>query len=323
MAGVFALAAVFLWLNRGDIRPAWNDVLGARPGWIVLAIALTFAFMVNLGALHYAAQRATAAGPHLGRILLTAAGAHALNQLTKSGGMSGLALFRSDARRHGRPVGAVTAAYLLVTVLSEVGFAVALVSALVVVWIDGRITGSELAATAGFALLIGLHIGLLVLGTRDRDRMRRISALPARAWARMTRRAPRTNTSSIDELYDALHLLRRQRGAIIPAVALALAGEAIGIALLWSCLRAVGVHAGVSTPFVGYAVSVLFAIVGFLPGGLGFVEVSLGAVLVSFGLRGSTAAAVVVLYRVFELWLPLVIGGAAAHVVRRERTVTT
>jgi len=70
---------------------------------------------------------------------------------------------------------------------------------------------------------------------------------------------------------------------------------------------------------VAYSVAGLFGIVGFLPGGLGFVEVSLSAVLIGFGASGVTAAATVMLYRLFELWLPVVIGGGLAYRLRIPR----
>jgi uncharacterized membrane protein YbhN (UPF0104 family) len=44
-------------------------------------------------------------------------------------------------------------------------------------------------------------------------------------------------------------------------------------------------------------------------------------VLVSFGATAVTATAVVVLYRLFELWLPLVAGGLATVRLSR-RTIT-
>jgi len=70
---------------------------------------------------------------------------------------------------------------------------------------------------------------------------------------------------------------------------------------------------------VAYSVSGLFGIVGFVPGGIGFVEVSLSAVLIGFGTSGATAAAIVVLYRLFEWWLPVALGGALAHRLRIVR----
>lgn len=54
--------------------------------------------------------------------------------------------------------------------------------------------------------------------------------------------------------------------------------------------------------------TVLFSTVGALPGGLGFAEVSLGAVLSGYGMSVPSIAATVVLYRVGEMWIPLTAG---------------
>jgi uncharacterized protein (TIRG00374 family) len=126
------------------------------------------------------------------------------------------------------------------------------------------------------------------------------------------------DTVAADDLFDALALVRARPAASGPALAHALLVEVLGVAMLWSVMEAVGLRFGVAVPFVAYAVSVLFTIVGVLPGGLGFVEVSLGAVLVSFGASAGAAAAVVVLYRVLELWLPALVGAAAVAHLRRE-----
>ncbi len=128
---------------------------------------------------------------------------------------------------------------------------------------------------------------------------------------------------SADELFDAAQRLRSGPRSAIRVLFFAFGVEAIGIAQLWCVLRAVGQHPRLVVPVVAYAVSVLFAIVGFLPGGLGFVEAGLGAVLVSFGLTGATAAAAVVLYRVLELWIPLIVGAIAAHGLASLTTETS
>jgi uncharacterized membrane protein YbhN (UPF0104 family) len=96
----------------------------------------------------------------------------------------------------------------------------------------------------------------------------------------------------------------------------ALATEVIAVAILWSSAHAVGASVRPLDALVGYSVAGLFAIIGFLPSGFGFVEVSLGAVLVGYGAAAGTAAAAVLLFRVFELWLPVVIGAALARRLR-------
>ena len=88
--------------------------------------------------------------------------------------------------------------------------------------------------------------------------------------------------------------MRREPLRSLPAAAHALAVEAIGVVELWAVIAAVGGGHSLLLALVAYAVSSMFAIVGVLPSGLGFVEVSLGAVLISYGLPARTAVAAVV-----------------------------
>ena len=72
---------------------------------------------------------------------------------------------------------------------------------------------------------------------------------------------------------------------------------------------------------VGYGISVLFSVVGFMPAGIGFAEASLGAVIVSFDVPVAVAAVAVIAYRIFETWLPLVVGLLATRWWRRGATL--
>jgi uncharacterized membrane protein YbhN (UPF0104 family) len=127
----------------------------------------------------------------------------------------------------------------------------------------------------------------------------------------MRRREP--DHAPADELFDAIQLIRTRATAVLPVLAWMLLVEVLGVAMVWTSLAAYGQGTGVVVPVVGYGVSVLFAIVGVLPAGIGFAEASLGAVLVSFGIPGSVAAIVVITYRVFETWIPLVTGLAVSR----------
>jgi uncharacterized protein (TIRG00374 family) len=123
--------------------------------------------------------------------------------------------------------------------------------------------------------------------------------------------------SAADELHAAVQMLLAQRRRAIATFGFSILVEVIGILQLWCSMRAVGWHPGLAAPVVAYSVSVLFSIVGFVPGGLGVVEASLGALLVSMSMRSADAVAAVVLYRLVELWLPFVVGAVAAHRLRR------
>ncbi len=317
-AAVASAAAALVVTDRRELPAAWRVLRSADPGWVAAAAACAALWYLAYALVHRGAQRAAGLTPApAAELVPVTVAAHFLNLVTKSGAMAGLVVFDRLGRRRGQPRGRVAAAYLLAGLLGELAFVAVLAVGLTVVGVDGRLTGAEAVAGAVFAVYLALRLAVLAGALGSRARVRRLVAAPYRWRARILRRDPAGEAAAAearaDELHDAVLLLRRSPGAVLPAAAAAGAVEAAGIALLWTVLAAVGAPDSLATAVVGYAVSVLFSIVGFLPGGLGFVEVSLGAVLVSTGIAAPTAAAAVALYRLFELWLPVGLGAVVAH----------
>jgi uncharacterized protein (TIRG00374 family) len=315
----FVLVAV---TNRSDASAAIHAFRSVRWSWMALAFVAAAAWSVNLAGFHASAQRAAGLRTRTRDLLGAALACNFLNLVTKSGGMAGLAALRAEARRRQRPLGGIAAAYVLVIVLGDVGFAATLAVAMVVVAADGRLSAADVIALVVFAIYVALRLAAFVSATKSRQRVRQLYALPHRIARRFGGRVPDAqahahSNASADELFDSMVLVRTRRRAVARVLPHALLVEAIGISMLWAVMEAVGITGGPVRPFLGYSVSVLFTIVGLLPAGLGFVEVSLGAVLISYGAPAGKAAAAVVLYRVLELWLPMAVGAIAAARVRR------
>src|SRR5690242_14656591 len=79
------------------------------------------------------------------------------------------------------------------------------------------------------------------------------------------------------------------------------------VAVLWACLRAVGVSAPVFALVLGYQIGYLANLVP-IPGGVGALEGGLLGALLLYGLPAAPTAAAVVLYHAIALWLPTVGG---------------
>jgi uncharacterized protein (TIRG00374 family) len=315
-----AFVTVFVWANRHEVPKTWRALVTAQPLWCAAAAAVMLTWMVNDTLLQRATLRATGVELPVGKVAVGAAVAHFLNLTTKSAGMAGLAAMRAEARRAGMPERSVTAGYLLAGILTQLAFAVALAASIVVMAVGGRLTTAELGVTAVFALYTGGQVLIMVTAARNRDRLRSVFRVPARVVAFVRRKPPtdgftRTDAAA-DELFETFQKVRGSPRALAPAMIHALATEVIAVAILWSSAHAVGASVRPLDALVGYSVAGLFAIIGFLPSGFGFVEVSLGAVLVGYGAAAGTAAAAVLLFRVFELWLPVVIGAALARRLR-------
>jgi uncharacterized protein (TIRG00374 family) len=326
VAAVVLVTAVVVWANREELPAAGRALRGAQPGWLAGGAVLLIGWWGCWVLLHLASRRA--AGLRVDsdgrRLVPVTLAAVALNLVVKSGGLAGLAVFAADGRRRGLAAARVQTGYLLATALAEVGFTVILAGAVVLSAVDGRLTRVEVAATAVFVVLLAVRGALVIAALRSRDALLRVWSLPAVWWSRLRRRPVRAvGLRAVDELYDAMSMMLARPAATLPAAGFAVGIDVAGAGLLWTSLAAVG---GGNRPVVAltaYAMSVLFGIVGVVPGGLGVVELGAAAVLVSFGAPVGVAGAAVLVFRLWEFWVPLALGGMLAARVRRTGVART
>ena len=83
-------------------------------------------------------------------------------------------------------------------------------------------------------------------------------------------------------------------------------------------LKACGVHPRLSLVLLAYAVAAVLGMIPITPGGVGFVEAGLTAMLVLAGVPSEKALLAVLAYRIASYWLPLP-AGLGAHFVFRHR----
>lgn len=82
-------------------------------------------------------------------------------------------------------------------------------------------------------------------------------------------------------------------------------------ACLWCCFAAFGERLNPVLLFVAFGIANVLAVIPLTPGGLGVIEVSTAALVVSFGTGSSVAAAAVLSWRLLSFWLPIPFGGIA------------
>ncbi|MEO6949650.1 MAG: phosphatidylglycerol lysyltransferase domain-containing protein [Ginsengibacter sp.] len=108
----------------------------------------------------------------------------------------------------------------------------------------------------------------------------------------------------INELFAANIDRRKYAGAIAYSTGV----ELSGMAYVYIAMMALGLQASLSAAVIAYMVSVLVMISSPFLRGLGAVEMSLVYILETFGYSTIQALSITVLYRVFEFWLPMVLG---------------
>lgn len=115
-----------------------------------------------------------------------------------------------------------------------------------------------------------------------------------------------------DEVREALG--RRWRKALAAAVL----NWMLDYLVLVLALFAVGAEPRVSLVLLAFAGSAVLGMIPVTPGGLGFVEVGLVAMLTLAGIPGPDATLATLAYRLFQFWLPIP-AGAVAYIVFRRR----
>ncbi len=314
---VVGAAVLFVVVNRSELPVAWRSLKEATFAWLAVSFGVCLLIVVNHAALQHRAQLMLGVRRPFRRTVRLSLACHFLNMITKSGGMAGVAPYNADARRHGLSVHRSTAGYLLGELANHLGFTVVLIAVVPVIAGDGKLSAVDLVAMGVFAVITIVFLAGVFAAAKSKESIRRLHALPNRVRNAMLRRMNRplhpetTDHHAADDLHEAVTEARGHVRGMVPLAAHALAHQVAGAALLWAVLRSMGLEHDMHAVIVSYVIATLFSIVGFLPAGLGFVEVSMAATLVSYGLSAGESAAAVGVYRLFQLWLPLAFGAVA------------
>lgn len=320
LAVVLLLGAALVYVNRSEISGARHAANHARPLYLAFAAAGSLAYLWAYAGLLRTSQGAV--GYHLSwkRATLLVPAIHFSNMaLVNSGGLGGVPLVLADARRSGQHATPAILGYFITAQLGHLLFALLLAAVLVFAAATGELSSVELVAASVFAAYTVVSLGVMATALRSERAFFWLHSLPQRAWARARRALGKSVASPTAEppreLYDSIRALFTRPRAFLAPLAFGVLIEAAGIFMLWATLSAFTGPASLATPTLAYVAGVLFSTVGFLPGGLGFAEVGLGLALGQAGIATGTAALVVLVYRLFEAWLPFGIGAFTIHLL--------
>jgi uncharacterized membrane protein YbhN (UPF0104 family) len=280
---------------------------------IAAALSLVLLGVLNRGAQARAAYRIVELPASLPAMVRLSAVSYAANKVAKSGGAAGVLPYLADARAGARCRGDVIGAYLCMQIAGTLALcaliAVAVGGGALVGALHGLALGGAVASLAYAALMLAF----LVLVVRRRATVA--------VLARATRRLPATAAADLWGVGEALDRVRADPTRAAPLLAAAFAGKLIGATALAVVLAGLHAPVGIGTTLLVYTLTVMASAFGPLPAGAGAAEASLGGLLVASGTPAGTAAAVVIAFRLVDLWLPLLVGGLAAVRWRRHRPI--
>jgi hypothetical protein len=317
-----AVTGVSLYLvapSLVEILGSWEDLDQLSPAWLGLMAALQAGTLACLWALQFLAMRE----PSWPAVITSQLAGNALAKIAPGGGALGAALQYRMLVQAGLPgpraVAGLTASNLLT-------FAVVL--AMPVLALPGILRGGvsrdllEAAAIGVVVFLALFGVGALLIA-KD-GVLRWVGRVAQGVRNRLRRRA--------EPLRRLPERLLRERDRIVGtlgprwkrALAATSARWAFDYATLLAALAAVGSQPRPSLVLLAFCAAQVLAQIPVTPGGLGFVEAGLTAMLTLAGVSAGAAVLATFAYRLFSYWLPLPVGLAAfGWHARRYRAVTS
>ena len=302
-----------------DTLGSWEDLDRLSPAWLGLMLVLQAGVLACVWALQYLAMR----GPSWPAVISSQLAGNALAKVAPGGGAIGGALQYRMLVQAGLPGPRALAGLTAVNLLTF-----AAVLAMPVLAIPGILRGGVdrsllEAAAIGVAVFVALFAMGAVLIAHD----------GALAWVgrviQRVRNRLRRRSEPLQHLPDRL-LRERDRivGTLGPRWKRALAATsgrwALDYATLLAALAAVGSQPRPSLVLLAFCAAQILAQIPITPGGLGFVEAGLTAMLTLAGVSAGAAVLATFIYRLFSYWLPLPVGlGAFGWHARRYRAATT
>jgi uncharacterized membrane protein YbhN (UPF0104 family) len=319
LGAVLALfAAWFVLSHSGDFLPAFGKVVSLGPTALPIGLALVALGVLNRGLQARASFQLVELEAPLAPMVKLSAMSYATNKVVKSAGAAGLVPYLAHADRNGHTRARTTAAYVSAKVAETISLCLLVAVAVIAGAATGGLHGGALYGAIGstiYAFVVGA--GLVMLASR-RSLVVKIADRSRKLRAKVRQRAGRPERD-VDgcaghELACAMARLRADWRATSALLGTAVFGKLLGCAALALVLTGLGIHLDPATMLLIYTLTIMAALVGPLPGGIGVADASLGALLIANGVSGPAAAGAVIAFRLLDLWIPLLVGAfAGAH----------
>jgi uncharacterized membrane protein YbhN (UPF0104 family) len=317
-----AFAGWFVVSHADNFLPALGKVVSLGPAALPIGLALVALGVLNRGWQAKASFRLVELDAPLAPMVKVSAMSYATNKIVKSAGAAGLVPYLAHADRRGHARSRTTAAYMSAKLAETISLCLLVAVAVTAGATTGGLHGGALYGAIGsavYAIIVGL--GLVLMASR-RSLMVRVAGrsreMRAKVRARFGQPVRDVDGCAGHELSCAMARLRGDWRSTSTLLGTAVLGKLLGCAGLAMVLAGLGVHLNPATTLLIYTLTIMAALVGPLPGGIGVADASLGALLIANGVPAAAATGAVIAFRLLDLWIPLFVGAVAgAHQWRR------
>ena len=280
-----------------------------------LALIIEFLWFINCGASFKAIYNAMGIEEKIGTLSLMVSAASFVNVVAPSGGVSGLTIFISEARRRNYSPARAAVAGVLFLLFDYLGLIGILLVGLIILIRRNDLTLVVIIASIALLGLAMLFAFLLTLGMQSAVALGNALATIARLINRILHpfihREYLSEARAHEFAHDAAEGLSKMRGQpknLLQPLLLALSNKVALIIILTLVFLAFNIPISIGTIIACFSIGSLFVIISPTPAGIGVVEGALTLALTSMYISLEDAALITLSYRGITFWIPLLFG---------------
>jgi len=323
-AVMLMLGIIFVIAQFTELQSLVETVQRGDWRFLVIALVIESAWLLNMGASYLAIYRTLGIEEKVQNTLLMSTAAYFLNVVAPSVGMSGAAVFITEARRRKYSPARAAIAGTLYLLFDLLGFIVVLALGLIVLFRRNHLTIVEITASGIIVIVAAVLTVLLFLGMKSAQSLGRALAWMSRQVNRIVR--PFIHRDYLPEAHayefagdasEGIYEFRRDPRKMLVPILLALVNKSLHLAIMLFIFLAFKVPISAGTVVAGYSISYLFLIVSPTPAGIGIVEGAMTLVLRSMYISLEDAAVITLVYRGITFWIPVFFGMVAFRMLGR------
>ncbi len=320
------IVVVFLFLGVGLIVLSFGELENtlatlqkAHLRWLFLALVLELLWMANIGLTYKSIYHLLGIEERLDRLTLVAAASNFINIVAPTAGVSGIAIFASEARRRGYPTGKATLAGALFLLVDQAAFLLVLALGWIILIRRNDLTAGEVSASLLLLAMASVFAFFIYLGYRSADALGNLLARIAHIINRILKPFLHHNYLSEDrahafaaEIAEGLSDLPEHSIArLLRPLLHALVNKTLLVGILLCAFLSFDVPFSAGTIIAGWAIGYLFLIISPTPNGIGVVEGFMPLTLASLRVPYEAAVVVTLTYRAVTFWFLLAVGAWA------------
>jgi phosphatidylglycerol lysyltransferase len=297
---MLALCIFFIRNEHLEVSHIRNTLGNARFGYVILGIAVTVLYLFLQAFMYVESFACVKKKVSIWSTLELFLKRNLLSVFLPAGGVSSLAFFTNEIEKQKIHKSQVYFASYIYGICGMLSVIVVAVPTLIYLLFKNSLTSTEIY---GFLALLLLVATIIVIG---------YSLVKRGKVYQLAQKFFPSLALLVDELESSEFSLNHFILTNLTSVFI----ELVGIAHLYIAMLALGLQPSLELAIVGYVLMVILLIVSPVLRGIGPIEVSMTYLFVQYGFSPETAAAVTLMFRFFEFWLPLFFGAISFYAKR-------